>query len=301
MRSKSAFFTFSHYEISSIDDFDSIFRKLVLSAYKKRYKSVADARLYLAISGIDLESTVKILLTMEQNELLNTSIANSIFSPVGCGDIANTFCKMITGDEMISSGKETCSIVYLSEELEKDLPKIIRIDIPGHSYVMLACEKTSQGVLGYIYQSNVAYGMEDNSFSLAAWLMDSKSCKTNLSKHVQKLALLINPAVPSFDKANIYLELYSAKPIVEVKIPANMHEIISYIDENIFFRYKIKTIRTKDMLLISERIKSMTIQNPAEVQQSLDTYIAKMKQELEDFAELTSQPATQPVQQSYRQ
>lgn len=55
------------------------------------------------------------------------------------------------------------------------------------------------------------------------------------------------------------------------------------------------------MLLISERIKSMTIQNPAELQQSLDAYIAKMKQELEDFAELTSQPAAQPVQQSYRQ
>ncbi|KTD40496.1 hypothetical protein [Legionella parisiensis] len=298
MQSKSTFFTSSHYEVSSIDNFDSIFRKLVLSAYKKRYSSVADARLYLTICGIDLESTVKILLAMEKNGLLNTSIANSIFTPVGCGDVANTFCKMMTGDEMISSGKETYSLEYLGEELEKDLPKIVRIDIPGHSYVMLACEKTSVGVLGYIYQSNVAYGMEDNSFSLAAWMMDSKSCKTNLSIHLQKLALLMHPAVPSMDKANIYLELYSAKPIVEVKIPANMQEIVSYIDENIFLRYKIKTLCAKDMLLIADRIKNMTMQNPAELQQSLDTYITKMEEEQEDLVELEYQPATKPVQQS---
>ncbi|KTD74138.1 hypothetical protein [Legionella tucsonensis] len=294
------FFPFSHYEFSSIDGFAYVFRKLVLSSYAKRHKSVADARLYLALSGIDLESTVKILLVMEQNGLLNTSITNSIFSPVGCGDIANTFCKMITGDEMISSEQETSSLVHLSEELERDLPKIIRIDIPGHSYVMLACEKTSQGVLGYIYQSNVAYGMEDNSFSLAAWLMDTKSSKTNLSIHLQKLALLINPTVSNLEKANIYLKLYSAKPIVEVKIPANMQEIISYINENIFFKYKIKTICAKDMLLISERIKNMTIQNPVELLQPLDTYIAKMKEELGEFIELECQlPAAKPTQHSY--
>ncbi|QLZ69785.1 hypothetical protein FOLKNPGA_02584 [Legionella sp. PC1000] len=299
MHSRSVFFTVSPYEFSSIDNFDSVFRKLVLSAYANRYKSVADARLYLAISGIDLESTVKILLIMEQNGLLHTSIANSIFAPVGCGDIANTFCKMITGDEMISSGKETSSLLHLIEELEQDLPKIIRIDIPGHSYVMLACEKTSKGVLGYIYQSNVAYGMEDNSFSLAAWLMDTKSFKTNLSEHLHKLALLINPAISNLVKAHIYLELYSANPIVEVKIPANMQEIISYINENIFFKYKIKTICAKDMLLISERIKNLTIQNPSELQQSLDTYIAKMKEELKalDY----QLPVAEPLQQSYPQ
>lgn len=64
MQSKSAFFASSNDH--SIDNFDSTFRKLVLSAYAKRFNSTADARLYLAICGVDLESTVKILLTMKK-------------------------------------------------------------------------------------------------------------------------------------------------------------------------------------------------------------------------------------------
>lgn len=291
MQSKSAFFTSPND--FSIDNFDSIFRKLVLSAYAKRFNSAADARLYLAICGVDLETTVKVLSTMEKNGLLNTSIVNAIFAPVGCGDIANAFCNMMTGDAMISSAKETYSLAGLCEELEKDLPKIIRIDIPGHSYVMLACEKTARGVLGYVYQSNVAYGMEDNSFSLAAWLMDSKSFKTNLSEHVQRLTQLLNPVVSNSEKEAIYLELYSARPIVEVKTPANIQELISYVNKNIFLKYKTKSVRAQDMSLISERIRQIITQDAEEAEQSLDIYISKIKEGLENCDELEYQTAAE--------
>lgn len=294
MQSKSAFFASSNH--CSIDSFDDAFRKLILGVYARRFNSVADARLYLAICGIDLETTVKILLTMKKNGLLNTSIVNAIFAPVGCGDIANAFCKMTTGDEMIAIKRNKVqSFAHLYEALEGDLPKIIRIDIPGHSYVMVACEKAPQGILGYIYQSNVAYGMEDNSFSLAAWLMDTKSSKTNLSEHLQKLARLLNPSVSNSEKESIYLELYTAEPLIDVKIPANMQEIISYINENIFLKYNIKTVHAKDMLLITERIKRIATQNAEEEQQSLDTYISKMTEELEDSDELEDQIAADPA------
>ncbi|PWY54307.1 hypothetical protein DGG96_17820 [Legionella qingyii] len=292
MQSKSAFFAPSNYY--SIDNFDSTFRKLVLDAYAKRFNSTSDAKLYLAICGIDLESTVKILLTMEENNLLNISIEQAIFSPVGCGDIANAFCTLMTGDAMISPRTGTYSIASLGEELENDLPKVVRIDIPGHSYVMVACEKTSQGVWGYIYQSNVAYAMEDNAFSLAAWLMDAKSSKTNLSEHLQKLARLLNPVVSHLEKEIIYLELYSANPIVEVKVPANMQEMISYINENIFFKYKIKAVCPQDMLFIAERIRNMITQDSEEQEQSLDVYLSKMREELEDCTELECQTLIEP-------
>ncbi|KTD01807.1 hypothetical protein [Fluoribacter gormanii] len=287
MQSKSAFFASSNDH--SIDNFDSTFRKLVLRAYAKRFNSTADARLYLAICGVDLESTVKILLTMKKNNLLNISIEQAIFSPVGCGDIANAFCTLMTGDAMISSRKETLAFASLGEALENDLPKVVRIDIPGHSYVMLACEKTSQGVWGYVYQSNVAYAMEDNAFSLAAWLMDTKSSKTNLSEHLRKLARLLDPVVSNLEKEIIYLELYSANPIVEVKVPANMQEMVSYINDNIFFKYKTKTVCPQDMLFIAERIRNIITQDAEEQDQSLDAYISKMQEELEGCTELEYQ------------
>ncbi|CAM2925400.1 Uncharacterised protein [Legionella steigerwaltii] len=290
MQSKLAFFASSDH--FSLDDFDSAFRKLVLSAYAKRLNSVADARLYLALCGIDLESTVKILLSMEKTGMLNTSIAEAIFAPVGCGDIANTFCKMMTGDIMITGKKEVQSLTPLIEALEKDLPKIIRIDIPGHSYVMLACEKKTEGIWGYIYQSNVAYEMEDNSFSLAAWLMDEKSCKTNLSEHLQKVARLIDPVVSNSEKESIYLELYSAKPIVDVKVPANIKGIVSYINENMSFQYTIKSIRAIDMLHVAKRIQNIISQHPEEQQQSLESYISRMRVEIESDEEF--HPVTEP-------
>ncbi len=293
MQSKPAFFAPSNY--SSLDHFDSIFRKLVLDAYKKRFNSAADAKLYLALCGVDLESTVNILLTMEKNNLLNISIEQAIFAPVGCGDIANAFCTLMTGDAMIISKKEKTPLPNLDKELEKNLPTVVRIDIPGHSYVMLACEKTSQGVWGYIYQSNVAYQMEDNSFSLAAWLKDVKSLKTNLSEHLRKLARLLSPSVPNLEKESIYMELYSAQPIVEVKVPANMKEMISYINENPFFKYKVKTVCAQDMLFIAERIRNIIIQNTEEQDLPLDVYIAKMKKELEVSSELEYQIIMEPI------
>ncbi|WP_454781812.1 hypothetical protein [Legionella sp. WA2022007384] len=292
MQSKSAFFATTNY---SIDNFDSTFRKLVLGAYAKRLNSATDAKLYLAICGVDLESTVKILLTMEKNNLLNIPLKQAIFSPVGCGDIANAFCTLITGDAMIISKKETHSLASLDEELENDLPKVVRIDIPGHSYVMVACEKTSHGVWGYVYQSNVAYQMEDNSFSLAAWLMDAKSFKTNLSEHLRKLARLLNPSVSNLEKELIYLELYSAQPIVEVKVPANMKEMISYINENLFFKYKTQAVSVQDMLFIAERIRNIIIQNADEQEQSLDVYISNMQEELEACRESEYKTVMDPL------
>lgn len=256
-----------------------------MSAYENRFKSVADARLYLAIHGVDLENTVKILLTMEKNDFLSTPIVNAIFSPVGCGDTANAFCKLMTGDEMIPfKNKETQSLTLLSEELENNLPKLIRINIPGHSYVMLACEKSEEGILGYVYQSNVAYGIEDNLFSLSEWLMDIRSHKTNLSQHLLKLHQLINPRVSIPEKIQIYRELYIAQPIAKVTVPADMQTIISYINENIFIRYDIREVNAKNMLSVLERLKRITNQIPEEQMQELGDYIRTVKDELPQFS-----------------
>lgn len=291
MQSKFAFFP-SHQHFS-IDSFDNAFRRLVLSAFMKRFNSVADARLYLAICGIDIELTIKILLSMEKTGILDTPISEAIFAPVGCGDIANALCRLITGDEMITVKSEAQSIIELSKALQENLPQIIRIDIPGHSYVMLAYEKTSEGIWGYIYQSNVAYGMEDNTFSLAAWLMDAKSYKTNLSEHLQKLAQLMEPTVSNSVKETIYFELYCAKPIIDVKTPANIQKIISYMNENLSLKYKIRAVGAKDMLLVAERIQRIISQHPEEQQQSLDSYISKIRTELEESNESEFYPAAE--------
>lgn len=288
MQSKLAFFpSTSRF---SIDDFDSYFRKLVLDAYEKRFNSVADARLYLALCGVDLESTVKIFLAMKNSGMLHVPVSEAIFAPVGCGDIANAFCKIMTSDPMITGKGEFFSINQLMGAIKKELPKIIRIDIPGHSYVMLACDITEEGVMGYIYQSNVAYGMEDNSFSLAAWLMDARSGKTNLSEHLYKLSRLLQPGVSNSEKGSIYLELYCANPIIEVKTPANIQEIISYINENISFKYRIKPVRAIDMMYASERLKRIVTQHPEEQEQSLETYMSRMQIELEEYDRLEYQP-----------
>lgn len=134
MHSKSAFFASNYY--FSIDNFDYVFRKIVLDAYAKRFNSVADARLYLAICGVDLESTVKILLTMEKTGLLTTPIAEAIFAPVGCGDIANAFCKLMTGDIMITGKRAFYRLPRSFRHLKTICPKLSALIYPD---ILMSC------------------------------------------------------------------------------------------------------------------------------------------------------------------
>ncbi|KTD76282.1 hypothetical protein [Legionella waltersii] len=283
-----------------IDDFDRAYREMVLFAYQNRFNRVADAKLYLLIQGINLEGIVKIYSALKLGGMLEISVRDAIFSPVGCGDVANAFCQTITGDTMNPS--KSCrqqSLTELSLEIETDLPKLIRINIPGHSYVMLACEKTAEGILGYIYQSNVADGMEDNSFSLAAWLMDKRSRKTNLSMHVKLLSELLSPTVFNEKKASIYRQLYIATPIIPVKTPADMQTIISYINTCPTFNFTSKRISAEQMMKNLEQIKAMAFQSSEESMQSLDEFIEISNQELYSDVLMPNQNAKNNLTSSY--
>lgn len=99
-----------------------------------------------------------------------------------------------------------------------------------------------------------------------------------------------NLGSPIQKKGSIYLELYCANPIIEVKTPANIQEIISYINENISFKYRIKPVRAIDMMYASERLKRIVTQHPEEQEQSLETYISRMQIELEEYDRLEYQP-----------
>lgn len=279
MKTKSAFFSRSLSESSlTVDDFDQFFRGMLLEAYEQRFNSVADARFYLKIQGMDLDTAITTFLLMEKMGSLTTSIVNSLFFPIGCGDVTNTFCSTIIGHEMYTPNEQRSNAIEdLQCKLAINLPKLIRLDIPGHSYVLLASEQKKEGVLGYIYQSNIAMGMEDNSFSLAAWLMDPKSNKTNLTEHLEKLKWLLDPRTSDSEKIMIYRKLFFANPIIPVREPADMEKIIHYIKNNPDFKYSIKKITPNVMIEALERMKNMDIN---EQSQSLDEYINNIKQTL---------------------
>ncbi len=261
-----------------MDHFDQAFRGMLLEAYEQRFNSVADARFYLKIQGMDLDTAITTFLLMEKMGSLTTSIVNSLFFPIGCGDVTNTFCSTIIGHEMYTPNEQKSNTIEnLQRNLAINLPKLIRMDIPGHSYVLLASEQRKDGVFGYIYQSNIAMGMEDNSFSLAAWLMDPKSNKTNLTEHLEKLKWLLDPQTSDSEKIMIYRKLFFANPIVPVSDPADMEEILYYIKDNPGFKYSIKKITPKVMIEALEKMKNMDIN---EQNQSLDEYINNVKQTL---------------------
>ncbi|MDR3503377.1 MAG: hypothetical protein P4L79_12440 [Legionella sp.] len=259
----------------TLDDFAQYFRKLVLDSYEKRFDSVADAKFHLALQGCDLQTMVNILLVFDKTGILEKSIEQSLFYPVGCGDIANAFCTLLTQSTLfIPRTQKPPQLPSLAKDLGKNLPKLIRVDIPGHSYVMLACEKTDKDVFGYIYQSNIAEGMEDNSFSLSAWLMDPRSQKTNLTEHLNKVIQLID--VDTFDeiKAAIYQELFIAQSIVPVNIRADLNVIVKHINENPnSSRYKAKHVTPMAIIRTLQLFEQEFSGTRAEQTQSLAHYI----------------------------
>lgn len=264
----------------TIDDFDKVYRELILNTYEQRFVSVADARLYLAIQGVDLDTLIQILLAMEEaeEESLTKPVIDSLFSPCGCGDTANAFCKILTGNEMIPHrSKSPNTIEQLLSTLGDNFPKLIRLDIPGHSYVMLASELIAEEVYGYVYQSNIAQGMEDNSFSITAWIKDPKSCKTNLTVHLQKVQQLLAPQTPKNIQASLYRELYFAEPIVPVVEEAYLDIILDSISEDPCFFYTIKSVSALSMFYVLERFKKELCTNIDEQDLSLQEYIKAIK------------------------
>ncbi|USQ13332.1 hypothetical protein J2N86_11645 [Legionella lytica] len=263
----------------TMDDFDLYFRKLVLDSYEKRFDSVADAKFHLALQGCDLQTMVNVLLLFEKLGVLEKSIEQSLFYPVGCGDIANAFCNILTKSTLFTPLTEKPpQISSLAKKLGKDLPKIIRIDIPGHSYVMLACEKIEKEVFGYIYQSNIAEGMEDNSFSLSAWLMDARSQKTNLTKHLNKVMQLLDVGTDNEEKISIYEELFIATPIVTVKNQADLNAIIKHINEHPnSSRYKAQHVTPKKVISTLQRFEQEYSGTHTEHKQLLGDFIEQSR------------------------
>ena len=284
----------------TLDDFDQYFRKMMLDSYEKRFDSVASAKFHLALQGCDLQTMVNVLLVFEKMGGLEKSIEQSLFFPVGCGDIANAFCQLITQNTLFTPlTQKPPKLPSLVRELDKHLPKLIRIDIPGHSYVMLASEKTPQGVLGYVYQSNIAEGMEDNSFSLSAWLMDPRSHKTNLTEHLNKVIQLID--VDTFDeiKAALYEELFIAQPIVPVKSPANLNTLIKHINENPnSSRYKTKRVSPARMLTILQLFEQEYSGSHMEQTQSLENYIEHCRTLMKEQEQEQEQEGDNPIPDS---
>lgn len=279
MYDKTSFFSCDRSESKSlsINYFDKAFRETILNAYEKRFDSVADARFYLTLQGVDLDTAVSMLIIMEQMGMLKNTLTNTLFSPVGCGDIANAFCKIMTGNAMLSMNRKPLLLAPLIQELDKSLPTLIRMDIPGHSYIILASEKTNEDIFGYVYQSNVAYGMEDNSFSLVAWLMDPKSQKMNLSHHLHQLDKLISPSTTPDEKEAIYSELYCAQPIVPINEGADIKKIIQSFNGHPEIKYRAKKVIPQQMLCALDLMKDMLCIPTEEHHQSLEDFICKAK------------------------
>lgn len=266
------------------DLFNAKFRYMVLNAYKKKFENLSEAKLYLSLQGADLETTVSILIMMEKWDTLGgRTIKEALFTPSGCGDVTNAFCMLMTQNTMATARypNNRKSLAELSQEFEGVMPKIIRIDILSHSYVMLCTEKSENNIFGFIYQSNIAEGMNDHCFSLAAWLMDKGSRKTNLSEHVEKLEELLAPETSDDRKKIVYNELFMAEPLVEVITPADMDLLIAAYKKPTKAYYQAKNVDISYMIAMLEARKAA---NDASLDKhlTLDEYIDAVKEKLND-------------------
>lgn len=259
------------------DLFAKMWRARLLDAYSKRFDDVAEARFYLSMQGIDLEAVVFSLMMQETNET-EFSLKDLIFSPASCGDTANGFCMLMTGRSMAAKHDKTSkSIDSLQNDMSIIFPALIRIDVPGHSYVMLCTEKKGHNIFGYIYQSNSGEGMEDNSYSLAAWLKSEKANKTNLSEHVVKLTTLIDPATQDDSKKKLYDELYCVEPIIKIERPADMNKLIQPWKKKSNIYYQIEKVNFAALL---KTLTSMVAEKDAFPDKgcSLDVHIANIRE-----------------------
>ncbi len=212
-----------------------------------------------ALMGLDLE----ILWDSVIGQTLETSLEDAIqyaLPAPSCGATANAISNLFTDNIAAASLMQTSmngtKYSSLSEftqaigEVAQQGPALVRISLHSHKetssltchdYILFVTNMSEQGEpLGYVYQSNIAEGMEDNAFSLLAWFQDKdKSKQQNLFHHLVDLDAFLK-AESNEERTCLYQKIYIGQPIVPVIVPANLASLTH--NQNFSCSYKVVAV-----------------------------------------------------------
>jgi hypothetical protein len=146
---------------------------------------------------------------------------------ISCGQSAAAFCALFFGEERRVALKNECKdIEALKLVVADNQPKLIRIDIGSHSYVIeqIAADKP----LANVYQSNIAvYGyVNDKGCTIQDFLLSYPN-PVDLVAHLDKVKE-VGTQLPCDKRYEVYKELYVTKGFIARN---DEHKIVKGFEE----------------------------------------------------------------------
>ncbi|KTD12027.1 hypothetical protein Lgra_1485 [Legionella gratiana] len=275
-------------------EFHQLYKSILCNAENNK-DSLIDANFLISIQGLPFEMVLNAALMMDNTVNKDSKdhipVEQGLFLPIGCGYTANGFCKLMTGRNMSTAIHHDLSrpITKLHDELMTNLPKLVRIDVPGHSYVMLATHQKENECYGYIYQSNVAKGTNNQAFSLVSWLKDKKCTCINLSSHITQVQQLFDPKTSIEKKKELYKELYLLTPTSTELVNVNLDQLTKQeeTDERrpMYLATQVSLDKMSTLILLYKQLAGMHLNSEI----TLTEYIELAKEEYIKTLDLNNQ------------
>lgn len=224
---------------SAPDALHSLFSKSILAAGREH------PLVYYSLMGLELEIIWDSVIGQTLESSLEEAIQFALPAP-SCGAAANAvgelFCDEAACARLMQNAKlgKFFSVAEFDADIrfaaKKDsFPLLVRISLAEkqqkgflscHDYILYITHLSERDeLMGYVYQSNIADGMEDNAFSLLAWLQDeTKSVEQNLQWHLNDLHHFLRTE-NDIERAALYEKLYFCRPIVKVEKPADLSQL----------------------------------------------------------------------------
>ena len=126
---------------------------------------------------------------------------------ISCGAMANVLCHVFTKTRELGS---QCDLAGLVNLVKDRAPRLIRIDLRGHSYVIEQIDtRASSEPLGNVYQSNIAVlSNPDLGITMYKYLHEHQN-PVKLLDYLAELAVVADPKAQAEKRQQLYLKLFT--------------------------------------------------------------------------------------------
>ncbi len=126
---------------------------------------------------------------------------------ISCGETANVLCQVFAKTRLLAN---ECSLNNLSKVVKDRAPRIIRINLRGHNYVIEQIDTRLSGQpMGNVYQSNIAVlSNPDYGITMYKYLHEHTN-PVKLLDYFKNLAVVSDPKAGIDKRRKLYLNMFT--------------------------------------------------------------------------------------------